>query len=347
MKHYKVGLVGIGAVGTEIIKVLRQRTFPASEIRILATRERDEEVAGETFHVLETKAEAFDGLDIVLFAGTEGSKGASKMWGWEAVKRGAVVIDNGDDFRMDDRVPLVIPEINPEALDNHQGFITNPNCSTIITLMGIAPLHLVNPLKHMTVVTFQSVSGTGRAAIDELDEQVRAYVASGKTPAEARMEDVKKSAYPHQIAFNVLPQIGSPKKEMPGFTSEEAKMTFEARKILGVPDLQISCTCVRVPVFFAHSVAIHAQFTHPFTVNEVREVIQKRAGVKLIDDLTANQYPLPLDIQQGNDVGVGRIRIDPSIENGIALWCCGDNIRKGAAQNAVQIAEEMIKRGLI
>jgi len=339
MKQYKVGLVGIGAVGTEMIKVLRQRNFPASEIRILATRDREEVVAGETFQVRETKAEAFDGLDIVLFAGTEGSKGASKMWGWEAVKRGAVVIDNGDDYRIDDRVPLVIPEINPEALDNHQGFIANPNCSTIITLMGIAPLHQANPLKHMTAVTFQSVSGTGRSAIEELEAQVRAY-AAGET-------EMKTAAYPHQIAFNVLPQIGGAKKEMPGFTTEEAKMTFESRKILGNPDLQIGCTCVRVPVFYAHSVAIHAQFTNPITTEEVREIIRKSPGVKLVDDLSASQYPMPLDIQHGDDVGVGRIRIDPSMPNGMALWCCGDNIRKGAAQNAVQIAEEMIKRKLI
>jgi len=183
MKQYKVGLVGIGAVGTEMVKVLRQRNFPASEIRILATRERDEEVAGETFHVLEAKPEAFDGLDIVLFAGTEGSKGASKQFGWEAVKRGCVVIDNGDDFRMDDRVPLVVPEINPEALDKHQGFIANPNCSTIITLMGIAPLHKQVPLKHMTAVTFQSVSGTGRAAIEELEQQVRAMQTAANWPS--------------------------------------------------------------------------------------------------------------------------------------------------------------------
>ena len=346
MKQYKVGLVGIGAVGTEMVKVLRQRNFPASEIRILATRERDEEVAGETFHVRETNAEAFDGLDIVLFAGTEGSKGASKMWGWEAVKRGAVVIDNGDDFRMDDRVPLVVPEINAAALDKHQGFIANPNCSTIITLMGIAPLHRVNPLKHLTAVTFQSVSGTGRAAIDELDAEIRAYAQGTFTPAKSKLGfDCK--AYPHQIAFNVLPHIGGEKKEMPGFTSEETKLTFESRKILGVPDLQIGCTCVRVPVFFAHSVAVHAQFTNPFTPDQVREIIKGAPGVKLIDDLANAQYPMPLDIQHGDDVGIGRIRIDPSIPNGMALWVCGDNIRKGAAQNAVQIAETMISRKLI
>ena len=338
MKQYKVGLVGIGAVGTEMVKVLRQRNFPASEIRILATRERDEEVAGETFHVRETNAAAFDGLDIVLFAGTEGSKGASKMWGWEAVKRGAIVIDNGDDFRMDPRVPLVIPEINPTALDAHQGFIANPNCSTIITLMGIAPLHRANPLKHMTAVTFQSVSGTGRSAINELDQQARAYATGQK---------MEISAYPHQIAFNVLPHIGGPKPEMPGFTSEEVKLTYESRKILNDPNLQIGCTCVRVPVFYAHSIAIHAQFTNPLTPDEARAIITAAPGVKLTDDLPNAQYPMPLDIQHGDDVGIGRIRIDPSIPNGLALWACGDNIRKGAAQNAVQIAEEMITRKLI
>ena len=338
MKQYKVGLVGIGAVGTEMVKVLRQRKFPASEIRILATRERDEEVAGETFHVLEAKPEAFDGLDIVLFAGTEGSKGASKQYGWEAVKRGAVVIDNGDDYRMDDRVPLVIPEINPEALDRHQGFIANPNCSTIITLMGIAPLHKQVPLRHMTAVTFQSVSGTGRAAIEELEQQARAY-ATGDAMA--------VNAYPHQIAFNVLPQIGGAKKEMPGFTSEEAKMTFESRKILGSPELRIASTCVRVPVFYAHSIAIHAEFSAPMSPEQAREILARTEGVKVIDDLAAAQYPMPLFIGGGDDVGVGRIRVDPSVENGLALWCCGDNIRKGAAQNAVQIAETMIRRSLI
>ncbi len=338
MKQYKVGLVGIGAVGTEMVKVLRQRKFPASEIRILATRERDEEVAGETFHVLEAKPEAFDGLDIVLFAGTEGSKGASKQYGWEAVKRGAVVIDNGDDYRMDERVPLVIPEINPEALDRHQGFIANPNCSTIITLMGIAPLHKQVPLRHMTAVTFQSVSGTGRTAIEELEQQARAYATGGAMAV---------NAYPHQIAFNVLPQIGGAKKEMPGFTSEEAKMTFESRKILGSPELRIASTCVRVPVFYAHSIAIHAEFSAPMSPEQAREILARTEGVKVIDDLAAAQYPMPLFTGGGDDVGVGRIRVDPSVENGLALWCCGDNIRKGAAQNAVQIAEAMIRRGLI
>ena len=338
MKQYKVGLVGIGAVGTEMIKVLRQRKFPASEIRVLATRERDEEIAGETFHVLETTPEAFDGLDIAFFAGTEGSKGASKQFGWEAVERGVVVIDNGDDYRMDERVPFVISEINAEALDRHQGFIANPNCSTIITLMGIAPLHKQVPLRHMTAVTFQSVSGTGRAAVEELEQQARAYATGA---------EMAVNTYPHQIAFNVLPQIGGLKKEMPGFTSEEAKLTFESRKILGCPDLRIACTCVRVPVFYAHSIAIHAEFSAPISAEQARDILSRTEGVKVIDDVATAQYPMPLFIGGGDDVGVGRIRVDPSVENGLALWCCGDNIRKGAAQNAVQIAETMIRRGLI
>ena len=342
MKQYKVGLVGIGAVGTEMIKVLRQRNFPASEIRVLATRDRDEEIAGETFHVRATTPEAFEGLDIVLFAGTEGAKGASKMWGKVATDAGAIVIDNGDDFRMHDDVPLVIPEINADDLERMvrggARFIANPNCSTIITLMGVAALHRVNPLRHMTAVTFQSVSGAGRAAIDELELQTR-QIAAG--------EPIVPKAFAHQIAANVLPQIGGAKPEMPGFTTEEAKLTFESRKILGAPDLRIACTCVRVPVFYAHSIAVHAEFERPFSVEEAREVLTKAPGVKLVDDLLNAVYPMPKDFGGQDDVGIGRIRIDPSVENGLALWCCGDNIRKGAALNAVQIAETLIARGLI
>lgn len=342
MKQYKIGLVGIGAVGTEMIKVLRQRNFPASEIRILATRERDEVIAGETFHVLETTPEAFEGLDIVLFAGTEGSKGASKMWGKVATDKGAIVIDNGDDFRMMDDVPLVVPEINADDMEamirKGSRFIANPNCSTIITLMGIAALHRVNPLRHMTAVTFQSVSGAGRAAIDELDTQMK-QIAAG--------EPTEPKAFAHQIVANVIPQIGGPKQEMPGFTTEEAKLTYESRKILGAPDLKIACTCVRVPVFYAHSIAVHATFERPFTVEEMRDIFEKAPGVELVDDLATASYPMPKDFGGKDNVGIGRIRLDPSAENGIALWCSGDNIRKGAALNAVQIAEELVKRNLV
>lgn len=331
-------MVGIGAVGTEMVKVLRQRKFPASEIRILARSERDETVGGETFHVVEATPEAFDGLDFALFAGTEGAKGASRQLGWEAVRRGCVVIDNGDDFRMDPRVPLVIPEINADALAAHQGLIANPNCSTIITLMGLAPLHRRVPIRRVTAVTFQSVSGTGRAAIDELDRQVHEW-ADGRVPT--------REVYPRQIAFNVLPQIGGLKAELPGFTSEEAKLLFESRKILGAPGLRVAATCVRVPVFYAHSVALHIEFSAPLPPEEAREILANAPGVRLRDDLANAEFPTPLDVQHGDEVQVGRVRADPSVENGLALWVVGDNIRKGAAQNAVQIAEEMIRRKLV
>lgn len=331
-KKYKVGIVGIGAVGTEMIKVLRERKFPAEEIRVMARSERDEEIAGETFHVVEAKPEAFDGLNFAFFAGTEGSKGASKLYGWEAVKRGVIVIDNGDDFRMDPRVPLVVPEVNGEALRNHQGFISNPNCSSIIALMALGPLHKVAGIRRIVASTYQSVSGTGRDAIVELENQVRAYVA-GKPMA------IK--AYPHQIAFNVLPQIGGLKPEMPGYTSEEAKMLFETRKILGDDKILVSATCVRVPVFYSHAVALNVEFKKPLSVEEARDIFAVSPGVQLVDDLAAGKYPMPLDTAHKDDCIVGRIRKDDSAPNSLCLFVAGDNIRKGAALNAVQIAEAL------
>jgi aspartate-semialdehyde dehydrogenase len=333
MKEYKVGVVGIGAVGTEMIKVLRQRKFPAEEIRILARSERDEEVAGEMFHVVEASADAFDGLDFAFFAGTEGSKGASQLYGWEAVSRGVIVIDNGDDFRMDDRVPLVIPEVNREALEKHQGFIANPNCSTIIGMMALGPLHKAFGINRFVCSTYQSVSGTGRSAIIELENQVKAY---------ANGTELKSEVYPHQIAFNVIPQIGSLKDTMPGYTSEEAKMLFESRKILGAENLKVSSTCVRVPVFYGHAESFNIEFSRPVSPDEAREVLKDAAGVTIVDNPDEAQYPLPTATEGTDDVQVGRIRPDESVENGLALYVAGDNIRKGAALNAVQIAECLV-----
>lgn len=335
MKKYKVGIVGIGAVGTEMVKALRQREFPCEEVRIMARSERDEEVAGETFHVVETKPESFDGLDFAFFAGTEGSKGASQLFGWEAVKRGVTVIDNGDDFRMDDRVPLVVPEVNGDVLKNHQGFIANPNCSTIIAMMALGPLHKVARIRRFVASTYQAVSGTGRSAIVELEKQIQDYVAGNELTIDA---------YPHQILLNVLPQIGGLKDTMPGYTSEEAKMLFETRKILGDDEIKVSTTCVRVPVFYGHSEAINIEFDRPVSPEEATEVLNAAEGIQVVDDPSEALYPLPLDVAGKDDCLVGRIRPDDSAENGLALFVAGDNIRKGAALNAIQIAEYLIKQ---
>lgn len=332
-KSYKVGIVGIGAVGTEMVKVLRQRQFPCDEIRIMARSAREEEVAGELFNVVETTPEAFDGLDFAFFAGTEGSKGASQQFGWQAVERGVVVIDNGDDFRMDPRVPLVVPEVNPEALQNHQGFIANPNCSTIIAMMAVGPLHRAAGLRRMVASTYQAVSGTGRNAIRELEQQLKDYVAG---------QALSMEAYPHQILMNVLPQIGGLKAELPGYTSEEAKMLFETRKILGNDQIRISTTCVRVPVFYGHAEALNLEFEQPLSVEDATRVLSEAKGIQVFDDTANAQYPMPLRVEGQDDCLVGRIRKDPSTENGLCLFVAGDNIRKGAALNAVQIAEALI-----
>ena len=337
MNQYKVGVVGIGAVGAKMVEVLRQRKFPASEIRILARTERDEEINGEKFHVVPATPEAFDGLDFAFFAGTEGAKGASQQLGWDAVKRGVIVIDNGDDFRMDKRVPLVIPEINPEAIEKHKGLISNPNCSTIMALVALGPLHRANRIKRFVAATYQAVSGTGKNAIAELDQQARAY-AAGKP--------MEKSVYPHPIAFNLIPKIGGLKGDHGGNTTEELKMLNESRKILGDKRIRVCATCVRVPVFNAHSEALFVEFEKPMSSEQAREILAKAPGVKLFDNVEADEYPMPLLASGQDDVLVGRIRTDTSAKNGLALFVAGDNIRKGAATNAIQIAEVMIAKGL-
>lgn len=335
MKSYRVGVVGIGAVGAEMIRLLVERDFPAEEIRIMARTERDEEVGGETYHVVPASPVAFEGLDIALFAGTEGAKGASQQYGWNAVARGVTVIDNGNDFRMDPRVPLVIPEINAAALEDHQGFVANPNCSTIIALMALGPLHRAARIRRFVVSTYQAVSGTGRGAIRELEAQVRQYVAE---------QELTAAEYPYPIAFNTIPKIGGMEEDLGGYTSEEAKMLFETRKILGADGILVSATCVRVPVFNGHCEAINVQFERALSPAETREILTEAPGVRVVDDTEKNVFPMPRDCAGEDDVLVGRIRLDPTVENGLALFVAGDNIRKGAALNAVQIAEVLISR---
>jgi len=333
MKMYNVCVVGIGAVGTEMVRLLKLRKFPMKSLTILARSERIEEIDGEKIQVKVAAPEAFEGMDFAFFAGTEGAKGASQTLGWEAVKRGCVVIDNGDDFRMDDRVPLVIPEINPEALKNHQGLIANPNCSTIIALMPLAPLHKAAHIKRIVASTYQAVSGTGAPAVRELDQQVRAWAAG---------QPFGHEVYPHQIAFNILPAVGSFKDDS-GESTEEIKMRKETHKILGDKSIRVGNTCARVPVFNGHSIAMNVEFDRPISVEDARNLLKNTPGVKVVDDPKNADYPMPLSASGNYDVQVGRIRKDQSADNSLVLWCSGDNIWKGAAQNAIQIAEELIK----
>jgi aspartate-semialdehyde dehydrogenase len=335
MKSKNVCVVGIGAVGTEMVRLLKQRNFPMKSLTILARSERTETIDGVGYPVKVAQPDAFAGMDFAFFAGTEGAKGASQTLGWEAVKRGCVVIDNGDDFRMDPRVPLIVPEINADAMKSHQGFIANPNCSTIIALMPLAPLHKAAKIKRLVASTYQAVSGTGSAAIKELDAQARAWAAG---------QPLKAEVYPHQIAFNVIPSVGSFKDES-GETTEEVKMRRETHKILGDPSIRVSATCVRVPVFNGHSIALNVELHQPLPPEQARELIRKAPGVQVVDDPSKQSYPLPIRASGIYDVLVGRIRKDQSAENGLALWCAGDNIWKGAALNAVQIAEVLMARG--
>jgi len=339
MKKYKVAVVGVGLVGSEILKVLKQRNFPAESIKVLARRKRTEVIDGVEYDVEPTVLEAFDDVDIALFAGTEGAKGASQQFGWEAVKKGVVVIDNGQDFRMDPRVPLVVPEINPDDLKKHQGFISNPNCSTIQMVIAMAPLHKISKIKRVVVSTYQAVSGTGSGAVKELEEQTKNYV-NGK--------ELKAEVYPHQIFSNLLPHIGSLKdNEYPGYYSEEVKMVKETHKIFGTENIKVTATCVRAPVFNSHSETVNIEFEDEVSVEEAKKALDAFPGVTVVDDPENALYPLPIDATGKDDVFVGRIRKDFSIPNTLNMWIVSDNIRKGAALNAVQIAEKMIEMGLI
>ena len=326
-------------VGEELVRVLEQREFPVGEMRIMARSSRTQELAGKPREVTATSIEAFDGLDVALFAGTEGESGASALFGWQAVEKGVFVVDNGGDFRMDERVPLIVPEVNADAMRGHQGFIANPNCSTIQMVVALAPLHRAAGVRRIVVSTYQAVSGTGRPGTRALAQQ-RAAAHEG-----AQIDD--SGPYDHPIYDNCIPHIGSLKDVLPGYYSEETKMVLETRKILACPDLAVSATCVRVPVAMSHSEAINVEFERKLSPEEARAILAEAPGVAVVDDPADSQYPLAADASGRDPVYVGRIRKDQSRPNTLDLWCVADNIRKGAALNTVQIAEKAIEMGLI
>ena len=339
MNHhpYRVGIVGAtGAVGQELFRLLLERDFPMAELRLFASARsagRVIERAGRKFTVAEAKPEIFDDLDVAFFsAGGPVTRALAPA----AVRAGCLVLDKSSAFRMDPEVPLVIPEINPQALRRHKGIIASPNCSTAVALMGLYPLHRAFGLKRYFVATYQSVSGTGAAAVVELDAQMRSW---------ARGEPLPRKVYPHQIAFNVLPHIDSFATN--AYTGEENKMLAESRKILELPDLRVSATCVRVPVVRAHSMAINAEFERPVDLAAARAAIAAFPGAELIDEPAQCRYPTPLAFSEQVKCGVGRLRLDTGFDNGLALWVSGDNLWKGAALNSIQIAELMHREGML
>jgi aspartate-semialdehyde dehydrogenase len=328
-KRYHVALVGAtGAVGAEMLRVLERRDFPVASIKPLGSKRsagKKIPFAGESIVVAELTRDSFRAIDLALF-----SAGASVAREWAPVARdaGAVVIDNSSAFRMEADVPLVIPEINGEDVKEHRGLLANPNCTTAIALMAIYPLHRAFGVQRVFAASYQAVSGSGARAIAELEEQVRAF--AGDKPARAEV-------YPHPIAFNVLPHVDSFLEN--GYTKEEMKMQNEGRRIMHHPEFRCSVTCVRVPVYRAHSVAVSAEFEEPVSVECAREILAKAAGLELVDEPSRNRYPMPLDVAGRDNCAVGRLRRDCALENGLAFWVSGDQLLKGAALNAVQIAE--------
>ncbi len=328
-----VAVVGAtGAVGIEMIKTLEQRKFPVGKLTLLASARSAGKTLpfkGQPVTVQELTKESFAGIDIALLS-AGGS--ISREFAPIAAKAGCVVVDNSSAFRMDDTVPLVVPEINAVDVKQHRGIIANPNCTTAITLMALYPLHQAFGVTRIFASSYQAVSGTGAKAIEELDRQVQEIVQG---------RPVTKEVYPHQIAFNVLPQVDS---FLPtGYTKEEMKMENEGRKIMHHPSFRASVTCVRVPVYRAHSVAVSAEFARPVTVQAALEVLRKAPGLDVVDNPEKKEYPMPLHVAEKYNCAVGRLRLDCALDNGLCFWVAGDQLLKGAALNAVQIAEELLK----
>ena len=320
-----------GAVGREMMKILAERSFPVEELRLRASpRSAGQKLLwqGRELTVQPAEDSAFEGMDIVLGAA---ENDIAKRFAPAIVKAGAVFVDNSSAFRMDSNVPLVIPEINPEDVRRHKGIIANPNCTTIVSLVAINALNQDSPIQSIIASSYQAVSGAGAGGPRELMEEVE-LLREGKP--------VHPQVFQYQIAYNVIPQIGGEAYE--GYTSEEMKMQNEGRKIMHLPDLQVSCTCVRVPVVRSHSVSLVVRTREKISVQRARELIAAAPGCRLVDDLSSRRYPMPLDTSDQDTVFVGRIREDLTCDNGLNIWCCGDQVRKGAATNAVQIAQLLL-----
>ncbi len=336
-KNVNIAILGAtGAVGKELLELLAEREFPIKNLKLLASpRSAGSKVIfkGQEIIVEAVQDSSFEDVDILL-ASAGGS--TSKAWAKKAVAAGAVVIDNSSAFRMDDTVPLIVPEINPEAAVNHQGIIANPNCTTILMGVAIYPLHQIQPIKRVVVATYQSASGAGARAMEEAKIQAR-DILDGKEP--------KAEILPYPIAFNLFPH-NSPLDDQ-GYCEEEMKMVNETRKIFNSPEIRVSATCVRVPILRAHSETVNIEFEQPFSVEKARELIAAAPGVKLVEDWQSNYFPMPIDATGQDPVLVGRIRQDISHDCGLELWLCGDQIRKGAALNAIQIAELLLDKNLL
>lgn len=337
MSGLNVAIMGAtGAVGQEMLKTLESRNFPVATLKLLSSARsagRKVMFRGQELTVEELTAGSFQGIDLVL---SSAGSSVSKEFAPAAVAAGAVVVDNTSAFRMDPNVPLVVPEVNPDALDGHNGIIANPNCSTAQMVVALAPIHRKAGIRRLVISTYQSVSGTGQKAIDECLQQVR-DILDGKQP--------QASVYPYQIAFNVLPHIDV--FEPNGYTKEEMKMVHETRKILGDESIAITATTVRVPVMRGHSEAVNVETRKKITPDEVRGLLSAAPGVEVLDNVASFQYPTPIQAEGKDETFVGRIRQDISNPNAIDMWVVSDNLRKGAALNAVQIAEEMLRRGLL
>ena len=333
MKKYNVAVIGVGAVGKEMLRVLRQRNFPIGKLRVFGRSAREIDVDGQKYSVETLGADSFKSIDIALFAGTEGEKGAAVTYAKDAVKAGAIVIDNGADFRMQKDVPLVVPEVNGADAKKHKGIIANPNCSTIQMVVALNPIHKKAGLKRVIVSTYQAVSGSGQSAVVQTESEFRAWAANSGDSIPMAMDQ--------KILFNLFPHIGGFSDD--DYTTEEWKIVKETHKILHDSKIKVSATTVRVPVRTGHSEAVYIETKKPITADAIRKLFSKAPGVVLMDAPKNKVYPMPRNCEGRDEVFVGRIRRDPFVKNAFWLWIVADNLRKGAATNAVQIAEELIK----